>query len=335
MPVCELEFELVSGSPLAVVDLARRWMLRHSLWLDVRSKAERGELLARGEAMAAVRKAGDVELVDGMTWAEGRRAALRSCLAQIASNGSQVADGSYDDEHVHQLRVGLRRLRTALRIFEGPDAGELPLRAAVLFRRLGAARDRAAVAGPLERELNEALSAAGLRFRAPPMPATGTQADPATLMRLQPAQSVLLDLLALVQSDASPPDVPGLRDALEARIARWHRRVDKLARRFGEIDDAERHKMRKRAKSLRYGVEFASALYKGRDVERYVKRLRALQDCLGAIVDTMVALQAYREAGDEDPHVLFALGWLAARRRELIGEAGPALEKFRKAKTFW
>src|SRR5262249_14765422 len=86
LPVCEVEFELVSGSPPAVVARARRWVLRHSLWLDVRSKAERGDLLARGEPMAAVRKADDVELADGMTWPEGRRAVLRSCLAQIASN---------------------------------------------------------------------------------------------------------------------------------------------------------------------------------------------------------------------------------------------------------
>ena len=93
--------------------------------------------------------------------------------------------------------------------------------------------------------------------------------------------------------------------------------------------------MRKRAKSLRYGVEFASALYKRRDIEDYLKRLRELQECLGAIVDTMVALDAYRKLGESDPHVLFALGWLVARRRELLRQAQPAVDRFRKADTFW
>jgi inorganic triphosphatase YgiF len=335
VPVCELEFELVSGSPLAVIELARRWVLRHSLWLDTRSKAERGDLLARDLALAPVRKADDVELDPGMTWVEGRRAVLRSCLAQVSTNASQVADGAYDDEHVHQLRIGLRRLRTALRIFDRADTADLALQAAVLFRRLGAARDQAAVGGPLERELNEALATAGLAFRAPPLPSTDAPADPATLVRLGPAQSLLLDLLALMQSDTPAPDAPALRDALVGRIGRWHRRVDKLAKRFDTLDDVERHTLRKRAKSLRYGIEFAQALFAARDVRRYLKRLRVLQDSLGVIVDTMVALDAYRTHGTDDPHVLFALGWLAARRRELLREAQPAVKAFRKAEPFW
>ena len=44
LAVCELEIELVSGSPLAVIETARRWVLPHGLWLDTRSKAERGEI---------------------------------------------------------------------------------------------------------------------------------------------------------------------------------------------------------------------------------------------------------------------------------------------------
>ncbi|MES3014122.1 MAG: CYTH domain-containing protein, partial [Pseudomonadota bacterium] len=55
--VCELEIELLAGAPLAVIDTARRWLPRFGLWLDGRSKAERGDLLARGEAMAAARLA--------------------------------------------------------------------------------------------------------------------------------------------------------------------------------------------------------------------------------------------------------------------------------------
>jgi len=335
VPVCELEFELVSGSPLAVIDVARRWVLRHGLWLDTRSKAERGDMLARGEAMVAPRKAGDIALADTMTWAAGRRAVLRSCLEQISVNGSQVADGAYGDEHVHQLRIGLRRLRTALRMFRSDDVGELPIQAAVMFRRFGAARDQAAVAGPLERELNEALGAAGLTFRAPRLPPADAEADPTALMRLGPAQTVLLDLLALAQSDAAPPDAAGLGDTVTRAIDRWHRRVKGHAKRFDELDDVERHTMRKRAKSLRYGIEFASGLFRKRDVERYLKPLRTLQDGLGVIVDTMVALQGYRAHSEEDPHVLFALGWLAARQRELLQDARPAVKAFRAADPFW
>ncbi len=58
-PLCELEFELIKGSPLAVIDAARQWVDVHGLWLDVQSKAYRGTRLAQaaraGEPMPACR----------------------------------------------------------------------------------------------------------------------------------------------------------------------------------------------------------------------------------------------------------------------------------------
>ena len=151
---------------------------------------------------------------------------LRACFEQIGANGSQVADGACEDEHVHQLRIGLRRLRTALRIFRADDTSEISLQAAVLFRRFGAARDRAAVGAPLERELNEALADAGLPFKAPPLPASAAEVDPTVLMRLGTAQTLLLDLLALTQAEApASDDATGVRDTFVRHIDRWHRRA--------------------------------------------------------------------------------------------------------------
>ncbi len=50
LPVCELEIELLRGSSGAVIAVASRWVARHGLWLEVRSKAERGERLAQDPA---------------------------------------------------------------------------------------------------------------------------------------------------------------------------------------------------------------------------------------------------------------------------------------------
>ena len=46
-------------------------------------------------------------------------AVLQSCLNQILPNASELAAASGDSEHIHQLRVGIRRLRTALRELDG------------------------------------------------------------------------------------------------------------------------------------------------------------------------------------------------------------------------
>ena len=42
---------------------------------------------------------------------------LSACLGQVIPNPSEVASSSKDSEHVHQLRVGIRRSRVALREF--------------------------------------------------------------------------------------------------------------------------------------------------------------------------------------------------------------------------
>ena len=342
LPVHELEIELQRGTPHAVLAAARRWIARHGLWIDVRSKAERGDLLARGDTRAPERKAAPVRLDAAMDVAAGRRAVLASCVDQVIVNASQVASGDFADEHVHQLRVGLRRLRTALRLFDAigappADATGLAVASATLFRQLGAARDRAAVAGPLRDELQRALEAIGLPLQAPVLPPSADAVDPADAVRATASQALFLDLLAAVQPQATPADTPSppLRDALARCLNRWHKQVAADAPRFAELDDTARHTLRKRAKRLRYAVEFAALLFDERAVRRYLKPLRELQERLGALNDVAVGLTGYREASADDPHALFALGWLAARREDLLAECRPALRAVAKARRFW
>lgn len=339
LPVCELEIELCSGAPMLVIGQARRWAARHGLWLDVQSKAERGERLARGEAFAPAAMARPPSYPAGADVQAGRRAVLAACAEQVLDNASQVASGSHGDEHVHQLRVGLRRLRSALRLFDGqrPD-DPLAAGAAALFGRLGAARDQAAIAGPLQAELGQALAALGLALAVPPLPATPDAESPAEVLRSPAAQALLLDLLAALQpEDAAAPGEPrgALRGLLARRLQRWHRQVAAEAPRFAEIDDEARHRLRKRAKRLRYAVEFAAPLFDAKRVRRYLQPLRLLQDRLGAFNDTCVGLAGYRATGADDAASAFALGWLAARREQRLAECAPALEALAQAKRFW
>jgi inorganic triphosphatase YgiF len=349
LPVCELEIELLRGSPMAVIETARRWVDRHGLWLDTRSKAERGDLLARGLAQAPQRGAAAVSLKRGMQWSEARRAVLASCLEQVSVNASQVAAGDFADEHVHQLRVGLRRLRTALRLFDGKRADPPLVEAAgQWFGQLGTARDQAAVAAPLHAEMQRALQGIGLALPAPRLPvAAGACDDPVTGARSALVQHLMLDLLATLQASGAGearsdtfamPDADTaepLRNALARRLNRWHRRVARDVARFAELDDAQRHMLRKRAKRLRYAAEFAAALFEPGAVRRYVKPLRALQDALGSLNDVAVAIDAFRTAQADGAPALFALGWLAARREALLAHSAPTLKGFAKARRFW
>jgi len=368
--VCELEIELKTGTPQVLLATARRWVARHGLWFDTRSKAELGNLLVRDATMAAARHAREVALERSMSPAAALDAVLVSCLEQISVNASQVASGVHSVEHVHQLRVGLRRLRTALRFFDGDelaDAIEASLRdalateAATLFRQLGAARDQAAVAEPLLVELTGALAAVGLPGEAPRLPPAPSSDDPATLVRQPGAQRLLLDLIARTEGvpalgrvptpttlawaqaleqvtagdEADRPTPVALREQVALRLDRWHRQVRRDAKRFDTLDDAGRHQLRKRIKRLRYASEFARSLFDDTKVRAYLKALRALQERLGAVNDVAVGISLYSAAAPSDARALFALGWLASQRERSLAACLPELERFIEMRCFW
>jgi len=339
LPVCELELELLRGAPAALLATARHWVQRHGLWLDTRSKAERGTLLASGQSWSPARKSVAVRLSPAMGLEDARRAVMQACAQQVAVNASQVASGDFADEHVHQLRVGLRRTRAALSLFAvAAQPSPLAESAAALFRALGAARDRAAVEGPLREQLALALAATGLALESPSLP-QGAVDDPAEAVRAAAAQVLLLELLA-----AGLPPPPGhgengegtpLAARIGQRLNRWHRQVARAAATFAQLDDAQRHRLRKRVKRLRYTVEFAQGLYGPRKAARYLRAVAALQERLGALNDVSVALAAFHGASADDAPAVFALGWLAARRDQLVAACTPALEGFARAKRPW
>jgi inorganic triphosphatase YgiF len=109
LAVCEVEFELLSGPPDALLALAQTWVGRHRLWLDVRTKSERGHRLALGlTQVPAVKTAAG----------RGARARVQTALAQLLPNAAELADGQGSKAHLRQLQRALRRLRST---FAGGD----------------------------------------------------------------------------------------------------------------------------------------------------------------------------------------------------------------------
>lgn len=344
LPVCEFEIELLSGSPEAVLATARRWVRSHGLWLDTRSKAERGDRLSRGETLAPARTAAALAPSGEPTLAQAWRAALQECFAHISANANQVAAGDYAAEHLHQLRVALRRLRSLQRFMADP-AAPLPAwseGASALFRRLGAARDRDAIAAVLLPRLQAALApfvlpagegSPGLQWPA----GQGAMETPQQALRDVASQMLLLDLLQALQPPSA--DEPGaalaLREWAGRRLQRWQRSVQADIARFATLDDASRHRLRKRVKRLRYAAEWVAPLYPQRAAKRYLAALREAQDVLGEINDLSVALAAFRDQAANDGAALFACGWLAAQREGLLAAAPRRLKALRKAQPFW
>jgi inorganic triphosphatase YgiF len=345
-PLCELEIEHVAGPASAVIASATRWVRQHGLWLDVRSKAERGELLARGQRVSPAVKASPAALRPGWSPARAWAGVLANGLAQALPNASQIASGEFTPEHLHQLRVALRRLHSARRLFAGL-VPELPAEAAQAldqaFRQLGGVRDQQVLQG----DLGPQMAAAG----GPPWPAGAPAADwpgvadaacpsPVDVVRSRALNQAWLHLLAVVHADdaAQPPTPdagPARREdlaALRQRLRRWHRRARQDARAFAQADDEARHRLRKRLKRLRYGLEFCAGLLPAKVLKQQLAALAAVQLALGRYNDLVTALPRCRDAAAQDPRAWFAVGWLTAQRPQAMSEATQALAHWARLK---
>jgi triphosphatase len=340
MPVCELEYELKAGDRRALIAFGRAGVREHGLWLDTVSKAARGDRLARGESSAMAVKAKAPALHRGMSGREIFQAVHEACFDQVLANASEIAAGRRDDEAIHQLRVGLRRTRTAWREL-APLAGasdpawQAPLTKA--FRVLGTYRDRTTVVTSLQSRLAESGSLQPLLA-----PIGGAAADPVEVVRAVDFQCALLDGLALTLGDTGDTGDPGAvtdGDAPEfiaSRLDRLERQLQRGAKRFERSTPDDQHRVRKRLKGLRYLAELVGGLYKPEQVARYLDRLGPAQDALGVHVDLLVGLELARAAAEAgQAEAWFNAGWLAAQLAPSAKACRKALRRAAGAEPFW
>ena len=349
----ELELELKAGDPAALYALARDLFDKAPIRLSLTTKGERGYRLA---SPAAQKRAPHPALTPQMSVGEAFSAVLRSCLVQVVASSDEFRRTASADS-IHQTRVGLRRTRTALRIFKPAAedsrsdwlndeiqwlAGELgPARSLDVFKdemfvpaALSDAKAAARYAAQLEksragayRRAGEALSSA--RF------------------------SLLMLELALWVEDGAwrQTSDPDRAARLEGAIGGFavdaldhlRRVVRKRGKNLKALDPDHRHKLRIRAKRLRYATEFfARALgEEGRRRKRFAGALKALQASLGRLNDMAHAGEAAQMAlgGAASKALTFAAGELVGRARsqepEVLAEAVAAYEDFAEAKPYW
>ncbi len=305
LPIHELELELQQGSSVPMLRLAESLVEPLGLALEFESKAERGYRLADGAAGVAPRKWPKLRLPESATAGEAFAAVCGAALGQIGVNARGYATAA-DPEHLHQLRVGVRRLRSALRAFRrllrARKARGVDRAARRVMRTLGPARDADVFC--------EALAAWVRRGRGDPEDgrrrllrgAQGrrTAARRAARRLIAGARFQRFQLSALRWLESGPWKPGGVSD--EPLIAFGARALDRLYRKTvaqAEVTDwgdaARRHALRVALKRLRYGCDYFAGCFARNATRPYLKRLVALQDILGELNDLAVARQRLRE----------------------------------------
>lgn len=336
-PLWEVELEVKGGDAEALFALARRINAVAPVHLGVLSKAERGYRLL-GPA-PAVMKAGTVKLIITMTAASAFQEIVRACLRHFRLNVPLVLNHQ-DAAALHQARVAIRRLRSALSIHKpmlGDDRAEhLNSEMRWLAGELGKARDLDVLiehAG--DGSIRDRLVVARMDAYAN---AIGVlQSGRARTLMIDTAEWIGIGTWLSSTDGRDLRELPAREFSVKA-LDRFRRKVKKGGRDLEELDDEARHEVRKAAKKLRYATEFFAALYERkrerRRYKKFVSALETLQDQLGALNDLATAPEVLHGLGLADNPDARALPG-ADRKADLLQEAAEAHADLVDAKRFW
>ncbi|MEM9010200.1 MAG: CYTH and CHAD domain-containing protein [Pseudomonadota bacterium] len=349
-PLREVELEARTGGAAATFAAARVLFDRTPVHFSRRTKAERGALLraeGRIEDPLHPRRARPVAIKPKQRLAEALPVMLAECLEQIDWNAAVVRH-SDDPEGPHQLRIGLRRLRTIAETLPGEAAAHLVAEARWLGREVGRLRDL----DVLSRELVAPALAthpgddglAALRSALVGAAET-TRAELHRTLASPRVQHLLLDLAEMV----SLPTVgdTGLGNPRMEKFARkvleqCFAKAAKRGRKIDSLTTEERHALRKALKRLRYAADFFAPIFPAPRVKAFGKRLRRLQETLGLLNDHAMAEEVLADRhlpGLDAPAVAFAAGRIVGHLATRFDDAWPSAKgdwaALAKAHPFW
>jgi triphosphatase len=350
-PISEIELELKDGNSAALYDLALRLLEVAPIRIVTDSKSERGYRLIEGaETAPQAVHAEPVALAREMTVDSALQEIGRNCLAQALRNQLPVLERK--PEGIHQMRVAVRRLRSAISSLKEMLPAEDRRWVDEELRWLGGALGQARNFDVFSTELLPAARA-GMANGA------GWDELAGTLDRLRRSASdrareavlserytgAMLHLLRWFEARGWRESVlpnSSIGDIAGPVLERRRHKLRQRSKGFDRLGPRERHKLRIAAKKLRYTIELLGGLFDKSDLHAYTRKLKGLQDDLGYANDVRVAHDFLPELFAEvDPRGPAAQAWigvlewhdqrLAVRERKLRKH----LRRLTGATPFW
>jgi inorganic triphosphatase YgiF len=356
-PIHEIELELEAGNLVRLFELAHTLATDVPLALEPASKAERGHALRHPRKPVPLH-ATDPDLPVKAKAGDAFAAIIRTCLAQIEGNADGVCTDD-DPEWIHQMRIGVRRLRACLSLArKGIATARIePLRVELrwLAQALGPARDLDVFATSTLPAVRDAVKQSG---NATPLEAGLAKLAARTAVWRKDARGVaqaavasprfvrlVLAAAALAAAPAADAQhshanehklsVPA-RESARPLLKRRHRALVALGTDLAHAAPEARHAARLAAKKLRYAAEFFAPLFPKKRTRNYRKALTVLQEELGAWNDAAVAARIAGElAGPQSPTAAAFSGWAAARSAARSEALASVWARFTKTRPFW
>jgi inorganic triphosphatase YgiF len=333
-PIQELELELKKGRLDDLFRLAKSVERKAGAELYFRTKSDRGYDLASDKSGPAV-YAEPIELQGDMNAQEAFRVIARSAVRHFAGNADAVRN--LDPEGVHQMRMGLRRLRAALSLFSrivpGARSEEIKPKLKCLTNQLAPAREiDVFFKEKISQAAREIVPHRGGRAIEKEFAAKRAKALKGARKAVdsERCRALFIDVLEWIEQrhrgarkDASIPIGKFATKILRRRV----KNALKQGRDIEKLSARERHKFRIRIKKIRYATEFFESLFPGKREQQQLaslsKRLRKIQDALGSLNDfithkKMAADVALKAPAENRRARAFASGIVLGREDEMV-----------------
>jgi inorganic triphosphatase YgiF len=351
-PIMELELELKRGGPRRLFSIAYELNRSVPLRLGVLAKSERGHQLLDGRKRAIV-KAAPIALSSGMSVGNAFRTIAFACVRHFRLNEPLFVHDR-ESAALHQARVAMRRLRSAMSLFApiiaGPELEPIGVDLRWISNLLGAARD-------LDVFVQKRLDPAGT---SPDLwTALLDQREAAfdeaiAALNSERFRALMISLVQWIETgqwideigDRAVSREQPIGDFAVDALDRLWRKVRKRGRHLARLEDEERHRLRIAAKKLRYASEFFAALFGGKKrrarCAEFGHAMEDMQEQLGALNDLATALSiSARIAGHIRPRSLrqelmeAAVGAEQGEKEPLLTSAEKAYRKLAEAGPFW
>ena len=297
----QLELELRQGTPGSLYRLALELNSAVPFDIEVESKAARGFRLKEGLPPQATKPAA-TRLKSDDPAIEALRVIIGETLGHLLTNQPAALAG--DPEGVHQVRIAIRRIRSALRLF----SPHLEAHARRLFeadlrragRMIGEARDWDVFCDEILPQVAESPKARKVaEMMRAPADARRAAAHQRCVRQLRDPsfRALVLGLTVWMEEGREDSEQVGdkvlkrdikdiaekLLDGLDAKATKRGRAVRH------DADATELHPLRKSLKKLRYSLEFLQSIYRPKKAKQFLRRLKKLQEALGEINDAAMA----------------------------------------------
>jgi len=348
-PINEIELELKAGHVGRIFDVALELQKTIPFNIENNSKAKRGYECFRPTVFQTF-KAKLPSLDKNSNAKTAFKIIARECITHLESNRDIVLKEA-NIEGVHQMRVALRRLRSAFSLFKeclnAEESSLILTEVKWLVNKLGKVRDLDVLITetlPIVCEYSNSHNGILVFSKQAKQARRLVCKDMKEAIVSQRYHRLLLTLSSWLESqlwlEQHKADHKLLKFSKKP-FNKFYKSLMQNKLRFKEMQPEDRHKVRITAKKLRYAMEFFYNLYPSKEIGKFIKKLSKLQDSLGKMNDISVtgvllgSISKTNPSASLDDAVPILESWGSKKINEECPNVDAALKKLLKDKPFW